>query len=708
MSFIIDLELLHQKGVFDISGEQRHSKCIVYIRDIKNIDQHLDAKNAKTFVDITKHTRVWDTLKKEKMTRLKSNIEDSLANANVHTSTIHLNGCALEESKSEEYIKNIARHFYSTVTSLVDAEVRKIESICKDKLCKQVICNWNYVKQYSTDFAGREEVLSSIKVYLLSETDQPLIIYGGTGSGKSTTLAKAASDINEAIENSDLSMPTSVITRFIGQSGTSEDIQQLLYYLCHQLAFITGRYRQDVPSSYQGLKNYFIDLIQRGEYGGMLVILLDGIDKISNTDGGHKLDWLPSRIAANVKIVATVNSENHEILERIQNKFDDGLLQIPTFSSVDCENIMKLLMNDNDRAVNYNQWKSIQNAFQACTSPLFVRLVYEQAVNWTSYDFDDLKPCTGSSVKEIVVRLFDELETKFGKELISKVLGYITVSKSGLSESELEDILSLDDNVLNSVFSHIGNYPSHRRFPPHCWIAIRKYLAPYLVQREVDHIGVVQWKYKVFADIASERYATNDWDCYSCLHSIISDYFLGVWSGTKRKPFKHPAMLMAKYKLINDEDEESRNVPEQPFKFEQSGSYNLRKMSQLPYSLSCCKRYEELKSHVLCNYEYLYNKLKISSVQSILSDYNIFRDKETSLIADVLQMSKSALEINPDAIGLELSGRLLPHLHKYEYIKSLICQCDLDCQRACPLIPNCQIYSTPGGPLQYECDIAGS
>lgn len=697
--------MLHQHGVFEIPKDQRNSKCLVYIREITNVDQHLSAKNAKHFVDLKQLTSTWDTAKKEKIERMIFNIEEAIADANILRSTISLNGCTLEESKSEEYIRNIARHFYSTVTSLVDEEVRKIERIHNDNLCKVVISNWGYVKEYSTEFAGREEVLNSIKIYLLSETDQPLIIHGGSGSGKTTTIAKAACDINEAIENADLSMPTSIITRFIGQSGTEDDIQQLLYFLCHQLAFITGRYRQDVPTSYKDLKNFFIDLIQRGEYGGMLVILLDGLDKISTTDDGNKLDWLPSRIAANVKIVATVNSENIELFERIQNKIDDGLLLIPSFSSIDCENIMKLLMNDCDRSVNYNQWKSIQIAFQTCTSPSFVKLVFEQALNWKSYE--TVKPYFGVSVEEIVELIFCHTEDTFGKELIAKVLGYLTASKSGLSESELVDILSLDDDVLNIVFIKIGSYPSSRRFPPHCWSSIRKLLAPYLTIKEVDHIGVVQWRYKIFADIAQERYVRIDRETCSFIHSHISDYYLGVWSGTKRKQFRHPAVLMAKYKLVDSEDEECRNVPEQGYKFEQSNSYNLRKMSQLPYSLSCSKRYEELKSQVLCNYSYIANKLRISSLQCVLADYNMYSDKETSLIADVLQMSKSALEIHPDSLGLELIGRLLPHLHKYPYIKQLIRQCDLDCQRSCPLIPNCQIYSTPGGPLQYEGDVAG-
>ena len=692
-------------GLFEIPKTQRNAKCLVYMRDITNIHEHLDAKNAKTFVDLTKKSCTWNISKKEKIESLKCDIEQALSKSNILKSTIALNGCALDESKSDEYIKGIARHFYATVTSLVDDEVRRLESLCEDNLCKVVVSNWDRVKAVSPAFCGREEILNSVKNYLMSETDQPLVIYGATGSGKTTTIAKAAADINEAIENSDLSMPTSIVTRFIGKDDQTETIQHLLYYLCHQLAFITGRYRQDVPSSYRSLKNYFIDLIQRGEYGGMLVILLDGLDKISSTDSGHKLDWLPSRIAANVKIVATVNSENVEMFERVQNKLEDGIIQMPEFTSIDCENIMKLLMNDSDRSVNYNQWKQIQNAFRNCSSPLFVNLVFEKVLKWKSNEFKDTH--LGISADQIVRQVFDDVEQRFGKALVCKILGYLSASKTGLSESELEDILSLDDEALNNVFITLGCYPPARRFPQLCWILLRNALAPFLVSVEMDDIAVIQWKFKVFSQHASERYANTETDSCVRIHSNIADYFLGIWSGVKRKPFKHPAVLMAKYKFLETDDEACRFVPEQPFKFEQSNSYNLRKMSQLPYSLLCCKRYDELKAHVLCNYDYIFSKLRRSSVQSVLMDFCMFNDKETSLIADALRMSKSALEINPNSLGMELAGRLLPHMHKYCHLKNLIRQCDLDCQRSCPLVPNCQIYSSPGGPLQYECDVAG-
>ena len=65
---------------------------------------------------------------------------------------------------------------------------------------------------------------------------------------------------------------------------------------------MTGRKRQDVPEDYKSLKVYFIDLLQRGEVAGLLVLLLDSLDQLSSANGAHKLDWLPARLAPNIKV----------------------------------------------------------------------------------------------------------------------------------------------------------------------------------------------------------------------------------------------------------------------------------------------------------------------------------------------------------------------------------------------------------------------
>ena len=45
------------------------------------------------------------------------------------------------------------------------------------------------------------------------------------------------------------------------------------------------------------------------------------------------------------------------------------------------------------------------------------------------------------------MKLLDRIENQHGKILVSHALGYLTAAKSGLSEAELEDLLSLDEKV---------------------------------------------------------------------------------------------------------------------------------------------------------------------------------------------------------------------------------------------------------------------
>ena len=50
--------------------------------------------------------------------------------------------------------------------------------------------------------------------------------------------------------------------------------------------------------------------------------------------------------------------------------------------------------------------------------------------------------------------VYAQLERRYGPLLVGHVAGYITSSKSGLTESEIEDLLCLDDRVLGEVFSY--------------------------------------------------------------------------------------------------------------------------------------------------------------------------------------------------------------------------------------------------------------
>ena len=48
--------------------------------------------------------------------------------------------------------------------------------------------------------------------------------------------------------------------------------------------------------------------------------------------------------------------------------------------------------------------------------------------------------------------LFEKVENKHGWLLVSHALSYVTASKNGVSEPEIEDLISLDDKVLDGEY----------------------------------------------------------------------------------------------------------------------------------------------------------------------------------------------------------------------------------------------------------------
>lgn len=694
-----------QQGVLHLPEKERIENCIIVSRLITNMEELLTSSKKQKFLDILPCSNEQDLSAEIAANMLRKEIIGIMDSNNCNTNFISFSNNGTLYKDSDEYIQRVSQFLYNHITKLIDSSVQNQNSLHNDKLYREVTKHWNITIEASKTFTGRENILSRVKEYLLSETDQPLVIAGETGSGKTAIMSKIAADVNIAIKNEDLAMRTALVFRFVAKTQHSVTAQELLYSICHQMAFIMGRYRKDVPKDFKSLKLFFIDMVQRGEFGGMLIILIDSVDLLSQFEYGHKLEWLPSRIAVNVKIIVSVNTDNADSWTRMQHKCAENIIEIPSFSNTDCENVMKVMTNKSRRSVSYDQWKLVQNAFQNCTLPLFIKLVFEEVSQWHSYD-DSETQFLGNNIREIVTNIFDRTERKFGKQVVSKVLGYISASRDGLSESELVDVLSIDEDLLNIVYQ--SWHPKVRRFPSYLLAGIRQALDSYIEEKECDNARVLCWKYSCFQNIAHELYVQND---ETAIHSTIADYFLGKWGGTTKKPCSYPPKLMARRKMLESEGEFCRLLPLQPNFYGESemrGLYNKRKMTELPFSLLSSNRLNDLRAETFCNFYYIYHRLKASSLQHLLADLEIFNDRETTLVADALRMSGAALQADIDSLGMELTGRLLPHLRKFKYVRELIYQCDLTAQTHCPLVPNCQIYSAPGGPLQYECDVGGN
>ena len=83
----------------------------------------------------------------------------------------------------------------------------------------------------------------------------------------------------------------------------------------------------------------------------------------------------------------------------------------------------------------------------------------------------------------------------------------------------------------------------------------------------------------------------------------------------------------------------------------------------------------------------------------------MLNDREVALVGDTLRMSEAALGEDVDVLGVELSGRLLPHYGAFANIRKLIVQCDTAAMKHCPVVPNWQVSLSESWKRSFSFDV---
>ena len=476
------------------------------------------------------------------------------------------------------------------------------------------------------------------------------------------------------------------------------------------LSFLYELPDEYIPDELSPLVQHFKKILSSATKEQPLVLFLDSLDQLSPADGAHQLAWLPTTLPPNVRLIVSTLPNYYSILDTLRNMIEIPENYIPVLPLG--ENLSATILNfwlkTANRTVTDEQMVLVNEAFTKCNLPLFVKLVFDEVCRWKSYTYIG-NISLAYTIHDSINKLFERIEIQHGKTLVAHAFGYITAAKSGLSEAELEDLLSLDEKVLNDVYQY--HLPPVRRIPPLLWTRIRNDLPSYLSEREADGVNVVNWYHRQFIEASRERYFKN-LNYVSEIHANIAEYFLGIWGGGRPKPFEYTEGQRKMFHLEEKGGESDRKVPEQPLVFcDQDGKpirHNLRKLSELPFHLIRSHRYEELYAKVIFNYDWLHAKLSSMPLQSVLSDFedlleNVYQ-KDVKLIADVIRLSSSILSHYPDMLGPQIIGRLLPYYTINENIRNLIEQCETDGLTRCALLPVHHCLHTPGGPLQFSLE----
>ncbi|XP_032893653.1 NACHT domain- and WD repeat-containing protein 1 [Amblyraja radiata] len=690
-------------GLLESKQGDVHSS--VFIRDIPNVQDHCDRQQVHKFVDVTSDGSI-DREAQDLLASLKTKIVAK------HSKTLRVHRVrwpsGMLDTRSTDhtdYLQDLCQTFIQDVKQQVLRRVADRHE-AQDEMCwlfEELAHHMALCQKKRSIFCGRVELLMKIcqSIELKNKcTHTPLVVHGPSGTGKTAVMSKLAEEVRKHLGNG-----TVVVTRLLGTSPQSSEIHTALKSICFQvcLAFRLKPPLTHIVNSYNELVQFFHRLLIAVSKKNKepLVLIFDSLDQLSSNDGAHRLHWLPKECPPKVHLIVSTLPEEYNILNVLRGAIPspECYFQVEPLSCEHGQQVIAMLMSTVKRRLTDQQYELILDSFRHCGQPLMLKLCFDEARRWSSYVLDS-ELYVAKGTREAVRFLYTRLEKKHGGTLVSHALGYIACSRNGLSENELKEILSLDDEVLGDIYQYWS--PPNKdiiRLPPLLWTRLRYDIGEYLVERQADGFPVLHFYHRQFIEVVHEMYLPTEEKIKR--HSVLADFFKGTWSQGKRKSITLPHLNET---LLAD-----RKVTAQPLKFGDD-VMNLRKLSELPYHLVNAGRIDELKQEVLGNIEWIVCKVQATGMKSLLEDFYACTRKidcpDVQLVQDALLLTWPTVnfmenDIDHRVLYLEVLARLDFFKGSYPMIDELCQQCRNWCA-LCPdptFTPLCGFFQPPGGPL---------
>ena len=319
-----------------------------------------------------------------------------------------------------------------------------------------------------------------------------------------------------------------VILRFCGTSKGSATGLELVRSICIQILLVSGETASisTVPGTYKDAVKCLHGLLERNP----MYLLIDSLDQLSDADMARSrisfLDGVVPHPLTRIIVSALPDEKDADgkwiycygcstrlrcdsVPEVTVNKLsshNDEMVR--TFTSLLRRKGMTLIADQMTYAV-------AQASVEA--TALYVRLACREIETWRSSD--NVTGSLPATVFALINKIFDDLEKTFGLTLVQGALGFLTFSVGGVSDREMEDLLSLDDEVLKSVFEHSD--PGVKRCPSHVWLRLRAALTGLVVERTG---GCWSWYHRQLKEAAERRYSPFK----EKLHHVMGKYFGNV------------------------------------------------------------------------------------------------------------------------------------------------------------------------------------
>ena len=390
----------------------------------------------------------------------------------------------------------------------------------EDELQMEIRYHQEFAASLTEHFTGRDSTLQEIHAYLDDKhNNKVLALIGASGSGKTSVMARAIE--LAASEN------TSFVVRFIGANAKSSNLISFLSSICMQIAQSYGKTLLELAEDFQKQKLFdyytlimiFQKCLALASPDRRILLFLDALDQLSDSDDAKSLNWLPKILPAHVHLVVSV-------LPELESQLHDAqIIHLLPMPQTEGESLLNAWLENSSRQLTSDQKNEVLDKFQEHGLPLFLRITFEHVRHWHSND--PVVPLP-STILGIISQFMRALEDLHYPLLVSKVIGYILSGRDqGLTEDEILDMMVFDDEHWQYFLQDIC-HPKHRqevedakKLPVVVWSRLFLDLSPYLTERDSYGERIITFYHNQFKKTLKNKYLTNE----KLFHVKLGKYF---------------------------------------------------------------------------------------------------------------------------------------------------------------------------------------